>query len=440
MAENSKGRSESVELEQVVKLEKEIEKPSKPLDLHVIRQKKPNSVMLTWKAPLYDGNDKINQYLIEQWSSDTKEWKLLATCDPMDINYVVNNLKDGCNYKFRVRASNKSGESEPSLETVDVKIQKNVTSPDVPEGPLKYTVNDDQSVINLEWSEPESNGGAKIKRYIVEKKFITCGGPLASTSEWFKVGFTSPDETKFKVADFYVEDCSFSIRIIAENEEGYKSAPLELHRPIVIERKLQKPEKPSYLRVKDKTSTSCTLVWKTFTVDQYTQAEKFIVEKRDKNSLEWQRVGFTKSETYTIEDLDSNSAYYFRVIAVNEAGESESAELSELISMDISNELPSMPMSISVDEVTQNSVTLSWISPKNSGSKPIIGYKIYQLASINTHWQEVGQVGKAKKLTFTAIDLDHHYDYRFKICAYSELGMGKFNETEKIQLKKPIGK
>ena len=304
---------------------------------------------------------------------------------------------------------------------------------------MKYTISEDQSVINLEWSPPLNNGGSKIKRYIVEKKVLSGGGPMI-TSEWFKVGFTSPGETSYKLADYFVEDSIFSFRIVAENEDGCKSAPLELSKFVSIEKKMKKPEKPSYLRVKDKTSTTVVLVWKTFTVDSYQRAENFIVEKRDKNSLEWIKIGKTKNETYSIDDLESKSAYYFRVTALNEAGESEPAEISELVSMDISNELPSMPMSISVDEVSQNSVTLSWISPKNSGSKPILGYKVYQLVSINQHWQEIGQVARSKKLNFVAIDLDYNYDYRFKICAYSELGAGKCNETEKIQLKKPIGK
>lgn len=433
VAENQKGKSEATTINEIVRLEKDIEKPSKPFDLNVLKGKKPNSVLLDWKAPLYDGNEKINEYIIEVWSSDSKEWRLLTTCDPQETSYTVNNLKDGLNYKFRIRASNKAGQSEPSLETVDIKIQKNANVSDAPTGPLKYTISEDLTVINLEWSPPKSDGGSKIKRYIVEKKQNSLGIP----GEWTKIGFTNPGDCSYRISEYFIEDCTFSFRIIAENETG-KSAPLELSQPIVIEKKKKIPEPPSYLRVKEKTGTSVTLAWKSFAINSYSEADKFIIEKRDKDSTTWTKAGQTKNEIFTIEDLQVNSTYYFRVIAVNSAGESQPAEIVEPVSTDISDELPSKPLSISIEDITQNSVTLSWISPKNSGSKPIIGYKIYKLASINTYWIECGQVNKSKKLTYTITDLDHNYDYKFKICAFSEIGIGKPNETERIQLRKPI--
>jgi predicted phage tail protein len=437
VAENAKGRSESVELEHVVKLERAAEKPSKPFDLNVLALKRPNSLLLDWKAPLYDGNDKIKQYIVEQWSSDGRDWKLVGTCDNAETSYTANNLREGSSYKFRVRAKNAMGEGEHSLETIEIKIQQDVTHPSAPQGPLKYTISDDQTVIHLEWRKPESTGGARIKRYIVEKKIV---GTSESSNVWFKVGFTGPAELAYKIVDYFVEESStFSYRIIAENEEGYKSTPLELTRPICIEKRQEKPEVPSYLRVREKTSTAVTLIWKTFSAHAYQQADRFLIEQRDKNTLEWTRVGLSKTEAYTVDSLDSKLSYWFRVIAVNDAGQSEPAELAEPVSMDITSDLPSMPIAISVDNVTQSSVALTWISPKNSGAKPIIGYKIYQLASINQHWQEIGVVTRQKKLNFIATGLDYHYDYRFKICAYSELGSGKFNETEKIHLKKPIG-
>ncbi len=433
-AENNKGNSNPCELHLPVKLEKDIEKPSKPLDLNVIRQKKSNSIMLDWRAPLYDGNEKLSEYTIEKWSSEENEWSSLATCDANLTQFIVNGLKEGVNYKFRIKASNKIGQSEPSLETVEVKIQKSISIPLQPVGPLKYTISDDQSIINLHWSQSKWDGGSKIKRYIVEKKQIAIG----MTNEWFKIGFTNPNETSFRVTEYFVEDSTFNFRIIAENEFG-KSDPLELNNPIIIKRKKIIPEKPSFVRVKEKNSNYVTLTWKSFANSFYSQADKFLIEKKEKSSEIWTKVGLTSNESITVNDLDPNLLYYFRVYAINDAGQSSPTEVDELISMDITSEVPSKPLSVSIDNITQESVTLNWISPKNSGSKQIIGYKIYKLSSINTYWQEVDCISKTKMLTYTVFGLDFNYEYRFKICAFNEIGIGKPIETEKVQLKKPIG-
>lgn len=295
-------------------------------------------------------------------------------------------------------------------------------------------VSEDQSVINLSWSASKSDGGSKIKRYIVEKRQLTPGVP----TEWYKIGFTSPTETTFKVSEYFVEDATFNFRIIAENEAG-KSTPLELKELVVLEKKKRVPEAPSYLRVKEKTGTSVTLSWRMFNIDNYSQSDKFIVEKREKNSTEWIQVGQTENETYTINDLDSKKSYFFRITSVNSAGQSQPTETQEALSMDISDELPSKPISISVESITQDSLTLNWISPRNSGSKPIIGYKIYKSSGNNNVWEECGQIGKSKTLSYTVIDLDFKLQYKFKICAYSDIGIGKPSETDIINLKKPIG-
>ena len=418
IAENMKGKSEPVELVDLVNIEKEAEAPSKPLDVQIVK-KKTNSVSIEWKAPVYNGNDSLSEYLIEQYSSDSKEWTLVATCLADQRSYTVHNLKQGVNYKFRVRAVNKAGQSEPSLETIDTCITKDSQAPDAPTGPLNYTISEDNTYINLSWSEPKSNGGSRIRRYLVEKKI---------NSEWFKVGFTT--DTSFKCIDYFIEENYYSFRISAENDAG-RSQPLELKNPILIKKTVAKPDKVSFLRIKEKSIDSVTLGWKSFSI---AEIDNYVIEKLVNN--EWIKIGTSKADSFVVNDLVANTNYLLRVYAVNSCGESESVEINVMV--DLTDELPSKPISIGVDEINQHSVTLSWISPKRTGSKPIIGYKIFKLASGNAHWSECGHVIKSKKLNFTVLDLEQEFEYRFKVCAYNELGMGEASLTEKVQLKKPL--
>ena len=137
--------------------------------------------------------------------------------------------------------------------------------------------------------------------------------------------------------------------------------------------------------------------------------------------------------------MNTESSYNFRVIAVNSAGDSVPAE-TELISMDTSDEVPTAPVSLSCDDISEDSVTLCWISPANSGLKPIVGYKIFKLEGNSSEWQLCGHIHRSKQLSYTITDLDYHCQYKFRVCAYSEMGLGKPNDTNKMPIKKPVGK
>lgn len=429
LAENQKGVSEACELSAHVTIEREVEAPSKPHNVQLVKQKRPNSVMLEWKAPLFNGNESIHEYVIEQWSSDSDEWKVIHRSSGFESHYYVNNLEDGHSYKFRISAANAHATSEPSMETYEF-VCLDASPPSHPAGPLKYSVSEDQFTINLEWAAPKSTGGSHIKRYIVERK------QLGSSQEWSKVGSTS--DCHYALTEYSIEDCTWSFRVTAENAEGLKSQPLELTQPIRMERRKQLPEPPSYLRVKEKTATSISLTWKSFSVDAYSEADRFYVETREKNSLEWARVGQAYHEAFTCDNLNSQSSYYFRVLAVNSAGESVATELPDIVSMDISDEVPSAPVSLSVDDVSEDSVTLSWISPANSGLKPVVGYKIFRQAGNSSEWELCGHIHRSKQLSYTVTDLDFNSQYKFRVCAVSGMGLGKAAETSKMHIKKPI--
>ena len=62
IAENRKGRSEPCDLNTIINLEKNSEEPSKPLDLNIYH-KNFTSAILQWREPLYNGNDKLNEYI-----------------------------------------------------------------------------------------------------------------------------------------------------------------------------------------------------------------------------------------------------------------------------------------------------------------------------------------------------------------------------------------
>jgi hypothetical protein len=87
-------------------------------------------------------------------------------------------------YKFRVRAVNKEGEG-PNLESTQPTLAKNPY--DEPTAPGTLDITDwDKDRVDLAWTPPESDGGAAIEKYVVEKREKSGKGP------WMRVKYFFP--------------------------------------------------------------------------------------------------------------------------------------------------------------------------------------------------------------------------------------------------------
>lgn len=93
--------------------------PEGPLDVKDIHKE---GCKLAWKKPKDDGGIPLEGYLVEKMDTDSGLWvpvgKVKGT--EMEVNGLVPNKE----YKFRVSAVNKDGESEP-LESIKPIIAKN---------------------------------------------------------------------------------------------------------------------------------------------------------------------------------------------------------------------------------------------------------------------------------------------------------------------------
>ena len=79
--------------------------------------------MLEWKKPKDDGGVPIDHYVIEKFDPDNGIWMNAGKTDGPITEFPVEGLVPGHRYKFRVKAVNPEGESEP-LETAGTVVAK----------------------------------------------------------------------------------------------------------------------------------------------------------------------------------------------------------------------------------------------------------------------------------------------------------------------------
>ena len=77
--------------------------------------------------------------------------------------------------------------------------------------------------ISLAWDEPDNDGGAPLKRYVVEKADVKRG-------VFSEAGDTQPDQRQLKVTKL-LEGNDYMLRVVAENEIG-PGKPASLAEPV----------------------------------------------------------------------------------------------------------------------------------------------------------------------------------------------------------------
>ncbi|XP_062972742.1 myosin light chain kinase, smooth muscle isoform X2 [Elgaria multicarinata webbii] len=97
-----------------------VDKPDPPAGTPCASDIRSSSLTLSWYGSSYDGGSAVQSYTVEIWNTADKKWTDLTTC--RSTSYNVQDLLADREYKFRVRAANVYGISEPSHESMLVKV------------------------------------------------------------------------------------------------------------------------------------------------------------------------------------------------------------------------------------------------------------------------------------------------------------------------------
>lgn len=159
-AENSSGTDEATV--EVTVLDKP-GKPEGPLEVSDVHK---NGCKLKWNKPKDDGGLPLTAYALEKMDVATGRWVPVGKVDPSKTEHDVTGLEPNKKYKFRVKAVNEEGDSQP-LETDHDILAKNPFDVAAPPG-LPEIVDYNKNSVKLKWDPPIRDGGAPITGYIVE--------------------------------------------------------------------------------------------------------------------------------------------------------------------------------------------------------------------------------------------------------------------------------
>uniref|UniRef100_A0A672TI66 Titin n=1 Tax=Strigops habroptila TaxID=2489341 RepID=A0A672TI66_STRHB len=398
-AENAAGLSEPSPPSIYYKACDPIYKPGPPNNPKVVDVTR-SSVFLSWGKPIYDGGSEIQGYIVEKCDVSDGEW---AICTPptgiKNTHMEVEKLVEKHEYKFRICAVNKAGVGEHADVPGSVVVEEKMEAPDLD---LDMEL---RKIVNV-----RAGGSLRL--------FVPIRGRPTPEVKWGKMDGDIREAAIIDTTSSFTSLVLDNVNrfdtgkytLTLENSSGTKSA-------FVSVRVLDTPSAPVNLKIREITKDSVSLSWEPPLLDGGAKIKNYIIEKREATRKAYAAVVTNCHKTsWKVDQLQEGCYYFFRISAENEYGIGLPAETSDPIKV---AEVPQPPGKITVDDVTRNSVSLSWEKPEHDGGSKIIQYIVEMQARGTEKWSECARV---KTLEAVITNLTQGEEYLFRVMAVNEKG------------------
>lgn len=183
-----------------------------------------------------------------------------------------------------------------------------------PPGPIKIKELTTDSA-HITWDAPEVDGGAPVNNYIIERR--------ETSTRAYKTVTSKCSKTSYKITGL-LEGMLYYFRVLPENIYGI-GEPSETPDAVLV---CEVPLPPAKLNIVDITKSSVTLGWEKPQYDGGSRIIGYIVEACKAGTDKWMKVASLKITDfeYTMEKLNENEQYLFRVRALNSRGVGEPKE------------------------------------------------------------------------------------------------------------------
>lgn len=397
-----------------------IDKPSPPNGPLKVEDVHAEGCTLNWNLPDDDGGQPIENYVVEKMDEATGRWVPAGETDGPVTSLKVKGLTPGHKYKFRVRAKNRQGTSDP-LTTPHATEAKNPY--DEPTKPGTPSIKDfDKDFVDLEWARPESDGGSPISGYIIEKRD-------KYSPNWEPCAEIDGDVTSGHVPDL-IEGVKYEFRVRAVNKAG-PGVPSDATEPHVARAKNVAPKIDRNFMLDIKTRAG-----NVFEFDVPVSGEPIPCKEwthEDNMVINTDRVKISNYEDRTklrIIDAKRADTGLYTLVARNINGIDKHTVKVTVLDVPTAPEGP-----LRGDEVTKNSMTLRWRPPKDDGGSEITHYVVEKMDNEAMRWVPVGECAGTE---VRADNLIENHDYNFRVRAVNKQGQSQpLTTSQAITAKDP---
>uniref|UniRef100_A0A8C9AXD8 Immunoglobulin-like and fibronectin type III domain-containing protein 1 n=1 Tax=Phocoena sinus TaxID=42100 RepID=A0A8C9AXD8_PHOSS len=410
-AVTAEGPGEALESDEVLVAPEVLPGPPPP---PAILSASSQSVTLSWTAPRGPGSARILGYLIEKRKKGRSTWVAVNQQPVPEKKWTVLDLRQGCQYEFRVTAVAPSGPGEPGPPSDAVFAQ----DPMRPPGPVRdLQVTDTlHASITLSWAQPDPQDGDEALGYVVEL------GDSASP-QWSPCHAGTVPGTTYTIKGLRPREGYF-MRVTAVNDGG-RGPPTALDTAVqampvsVCPKFLMDASTKDPLTVRAGDTVRVPVHFEAASMPDVTWLKDGLpLPKRSVTSV---KDGLTQLLVPAASLADSG---LYAVMLRSPRGEEATYSFRLRVAA-----RPRPPGPILLREGTLGSVIVEWVpSPDEADGRAVpLHYTVLTRSSPHAPWRPAAE--RLHTCRFTLVGVLPGHEYHFRVVAKNELGASEPSDT-----------